>query len=224
MKPLVISLALLSLVVASHAQQLPGAASLSKQIESFQFPSVASPNRVDSATWASSNKFNRNKHPGDKDGASGPPAIVWVDSTGKTIGRALATNSMLVTYENQPAMLTGLESDRSCNAANVCTHQSGGNRWSAFYTVYYLSTDCTGTPYLPYSGFGTPYVGVPVIDGDATYIYILKVTDTTRVNVNSSYVNNTCRSVRGGVFPSDAAPVTAVVPASTFGAAPYFLK
>lgn len=224
MKPLVLSFALLSLAVASHAEQ-PAAATQAPQIDMSKSQSVPSPNRTESRTWASSEKLiKRNKHRGDKDGSSSTDAIVWVDSTGKTIGRAIGTNAMLVTYDNQPATLTGLEGDRSCSANNVCVFKSAGNRWSPFFTIYFLTDDCTGTPYLPYGGFGTPYAGVPVIDGDTTYIYILKVTDTTRVTVNSSFVNNACRSVRGGAFPSDAAPVTAVLPESAFGVAPYFLK
>ena len=223
MKPLLTSLALLGLALASQAQPLPGTAPQGAFRDSGGLQGVASPNRTASMALANADKSARNRR-ADKDGKVSTDAIVWVDATGRTVGRAINTNAMLLTYDGQPAILTGLEVDQACDAGGACSYASGGNRWSSYFSVYYTSPDCAGTPYLPYGGFGTPYVGVPVVDAGATYIYLLKVTETVRVSAGSSYTNNTCHSIRGGELPLDAAPVSAVVPASTFGRPPYFLK
>ena len=228
MKHLLAALALVSIVHNSNAQQAPGEISQLKQLEALRSQQVSSPNRITSITLANTSKLSDvNKLLGGiglHSNTGNKSAIIWIDSTGRVIGRALGSSSILTSYENQLATLTGLEADQTCDKSGVCSYKSGGTRWSPYYSVYYLSTNCTGTPYLPYGGFGTPFVGIPVIDGDSAYIYILKVMNTSRVEVNSSYVNNTCHLIRGGSLPLDAAPVTIVVPASTFGTPPYFLK
>ena len=72
---------------------------------------------------------------------------------------------------------------------------------------------------------GTPYLGIPVVDSGGAYLYFFKSADTTRVVLKSNYWNNFCFEIgiQGG-FPTDAAPVTDVVPASTYGTPPFFLK
>jgi len=219
MKPLLTSLALLGLALTGQAQPLPGPGARGPG----GLQQVASPNRTASGALANADKADRARR-ADKGGKVSTDAIVWVDATGRTVGRAINTNAVLLTYDGQPTILTGLEVDQVCDAGGVCSYASSGNRWSSYFSVYYTSPDCSGTPYLPYGGFGTPYVGVPVVDADGTYIYLLKVTDTVRVNAASSYSNNTCSAIRGGELPLDAAPVSAVVPASSFGRPPYFLK
>ncbi|MDB5931270.1 MAG: hypothetical protein JWR60_2977 [Polaromonas sp.] len=240
MKPLVIFLALVGWAAAGHAQQSQPSEAVSKgrSMEAFKSQSqpVASPNRTSSGSLEASDKRMKHRQRGNddhgrghghghgRDRSSSLDAIVWTDSTGKTIGRALQSNAILLKYDNELATLIGLEPDQTCNAKGVCTLQSGGGRWSSFFAVYYTSADCTGTPYGPYQAVGTPYAGIPVIDADGTFLYIFKATDTIRVNAGSSYSSNTCFSIRGGDWPLDAAPVSAVVPASDFGVQPYFLK
>jgi hypothetical protein len=227
MKSIATSLVLISIAMASHAQQTPGASPQSKSIDTSRLQGVAGPNRTASMTMADSGKSGRHWHGGRNWDSSGADAILWVDSTGRTIGRAISSNTVLLNYENQLTALTGLEADQTCTV-NGCVYNNAGNRWSSSSSVYYPSADCTGTPYLqpylPYGGFGTPSVGIPVVDGDTTYIYLFKVTDTKRVTVGSSYSNHICYFIRSGFFELDAAPVTAVVPASAFGQQPYFLK
>ena len=48
-------------------------------------------------------------------------AIKWVDSTGRTVGRAIGNFAILATFENEFATLTGLDADMNCDANRVCT-------------------------------------------------------------------------------------------------------
>ena len=80
-------------------------------------------------------------------------------------------------------------------------------------------------PYSLSAAMGTPYLGVPVVDSGGAYLYFFKAVDTTRVTLRSNYSNNACFVIGiRGAFPTDAAPVSDVVPASTYGTPPFFLK
>ena len=228
MKSSVIFLPLLSLALASQAQQPPEANALSGKPGASKSQSVASPNRTSSRTWATSGKGGKSRHQGDR-GEKGEKndfaAIKWVDSTGRTMGRAIGNFGILTTFDNQLVTITGLYPDQTCDVNSVCTYPSNGARWSEFESVYYTTSDCTGMPYSLSGAMGTPYLGVPVLDSGGAYLYFFKAVDITRVTLKSSYANNACFEIGiRGAFPTDAAPVSEVVPASTYGTPPFFLK
>lgn len=151
--------------------------------------------------------------------------IVWIDSTGRTMGRAIGNFAILTTYDNQLATLTGLGSDSKCDANRGCTYASNGAKWSEFESIYYTTTDCTGTPYSIGGAVGTPYLGIPITDSGGTYLYFFKAVNITRVVLGSRYSTNGCFVIGSrGAFPTDATPVSSVVQATTFGTPPFFLK
>lgn len=231
MKSTVIFLALLGMSLSGHAQQPVDSSSPSGKIDALPSQQVASPNRTHSQAWATLNKGSR----GDK-GDKGSRAmqagettdlapIVWVDSTGRTMGRAIGNFAILATYDNQLATLTGLGSDSKCDASRGCTYASNGAKWSEFESVYYTTTDCTGTPYSISSAVGTPYLGIPITDSGGTYLYFFKAVDTTRVILGSRYSTSGCFVIGSrGASPTNAVPVSNVVPATTYGTPPFFLK
>ena len=224
-KSSVICLSFLTLALGSHAQQPPQTSTASAKPDASNSQPVASPNRTSSRTWATSGKGGKSRHHGEKGGKSDSAAIVWVDSTGKTMGRAIGNYAILTTFDNQLATLSGLYPDQTCDADRVCTYPSNGARWSEFESVYYTTPDCTGIPYSLSAAMGTPYLGVPVVDSGGAYLYFFKAVDTTRVTLRSNYSNNACFVIGiRGAFPTDAAPVSDVVPASTYGTPPFFLK
>jgi hypothetical protein len=219
-------LALLGIVFASHAQQPASENAEGKNFDKSKSQRVASPNRTSSRDWARSHKSDKSdKHNRDKD-SSNRAAIVWVDSTGATVGRALALGigDILVTFDNEPTALRGLAADQNCDSNFVCTY-SGGARWRNFpFVVNFTSIDCTGTPYLSsFIPFGTPKFGVPIFDGGETYIYIANVTQSSVQTTQSAFFDGECRSSLSGAA-NNVSPVIAVIPASTFGIEPYYLK
>ena len=228
MKSHVTCLALLGLALGSQAQQPPEANASSGKPDASKSQRVASPNRTSSGTWATSGKGGKSRHHGEKSEKSeksDSAAIKWVDSTGKTMGRAIGNHAVLTTFDNQLATITGLYPDQTCDADRVCTYPSNGARWSEFESVYYTTPDCTGIPYSLSAAMGTPYLGVPVVDSGGAYLYFFKAVDTTRVTLRSNYSNNVCAQIGiRGAFPTDAAPVSDVVPAPTYGTPPFFLK
>lgn len=220
-----ICLSLACLAGGSPAQQPPQAGASSAKPDASNSEPVASPNRTTSRTWAVSGKRGKSRHHNEKGGKSDSTAIVWVDSTGKAMGRAIGNHAILTTFDNQLATITGLYPDQTCDAERVCTYPSNGARWSEFESVYYTTPDCTGMPYSLSAAMGTPYLGVPVVDSGGAYLYFFKAVDTTRVTLRSNYSNNACFVIGiRGAFPTDAAPVSDVVPASTYGTPPFFLK
>ena len=230
-KSSVICLSFLTLALGSHAQQPPQASTASGKPDASNSQPVASPNRTSSLTWATSDKGGKSRHHGEKSeksekGEKGEKAAIkWVDATGRTMGRAIGNYAILTTFDNQLATITGLYPDQTCDADRVCTYLSNGARWSAFESVYYTTPDCTGIPYSLSAAMGTPYLGVPVVDSGGAYLYFFKAVDTTRVTLRSNYSNNVCAQIGiRGAFPTDAAPVSDVVPASTYGTPPFFLK
>jgi len=228
MKSSVIFLPLLGLALASQAQQPPEANALSERPGASKSQPVASPNRTSSRTWATSGKGGKSRYQGEKNEKGEKndfAAIKWVDSTGKTVGRAIGNFAILTTFDNQPATISGLYPDQTCDANRVCTYQSGGARWSEFESVYYTTPDCTGRPYSLGAALGTPYLGVPVLDSGGAYLYFFKAVDVARVTLKSLYSFNACFEIGiRGSFPTDAAPVSEVVPASVYGTPPFFLK
>ena len=231
MKSLVTCLAFFGLTLGSQAQQPPQASTASSKPDASNSQPVASPNRTTSRTWATSDKGDKSRHHGEKSekgekGEKGEKAAIkWVDATGRTMGRAIGNYGILTTFDNQLATITGLYPDQTCDANRVCTYPSNGARWSDFESVYYTTPDCTGMPYSLSVAMGTPYLGVPVVDSGGAYLYFFKAVDTTRVTLRSNYSNNACFVIGiRGAFPTDAAPVSDVVPASTYGTPPFFLK
>ena len=234
-------LSLAGLALAGHAQQPPLANLLASQPDQPDKPKmsqkISSPNRTDSTTWVTSGKRDLSKRHGDMWVPGGKflygdkhlhadnAAIKWVDSNGRTMGRAIGNFAILATFDNQLATVIGLGADRLCDANRVCTYASNGARWSEFESVYYTTADCTGIPYSFGGALGTPYLGIPITDSGGTYIYFFKAVDTRRVTLNSRYSTDGCFAIgaKGG-FPGDAAPVSEVVPASDYGTPPFFLK
>ena len=228
MKSFATCLTLVGLALGSQAQQPPQASSASGKPDASNSQPVASPNRTSSRTWATSGKAGKSKHQGEKSEKSEKAesaAIKWVDSTGRTIGRAIGNYAILTTFDNQLATLTGLYADQTCDANRVCTNPSNGAKWSEFESVYYTTSDCTGTPYSVGGALGTPYLGVPITDSGGTYLYFFKAVDTTRVTLRSRYSTDGCFVIGiRGAFPTDAIPVSDVVPGPTYGTPPFFLK
>lgn len=223
MKLTVIAISLIFWTLASHAQQAPPANPSASQPDPSQ--KTSSPNRTPSATWMASGKRDMPRRQDDKTAPADNAAIKWVDSTGRTIGRAIGNFAILASFDNELATLTGLGGDRKCDANRVCTYASNGARWSEFEAVYYTTADCSGTPYALGGALGTPYLGVPITDSGGTYLYLFKSVDTTRVTLNSRYSIDGCFVIGSrGAFPTDATPLSEVVPASNFGTPPFFLK
>jgi hypothetical protein len=222
-------LLLLGFVFASHAQQSSVEHVEGKRLDKSKSHRIASPNRISSRDWERSNKLNNfGKGHSEKDDRdkywSNRAAIIWVDSTGATVGRDLdAGLRILVKFENEPTVLSGLLEDSNCDANFVCKF-SGGARWSKFGSVNYTSVDCTGTPYLDSSGSsGTTKFGVSIFDGGETFIYIADVSQSTLKIIRSTFTNGECLIAVSG-SGSSVSPAMVVVPASTFGVEPYFLK
>jgi hypothetical protein len=216
-------LALLGIVFASHAQQPASEISEGKILDKSKSQRVASPNRTSSRDWVRSHKPQKSaQHKGDKD-SSKPAAVVWVDSTGETVGRAVDTQgTVLVTFENELIALQGLTADRNCDSNFVCTF-SGGVKWGSFFSIDYTSNDCTGVPYVFSSSNGRPVNGVPIVENGETFIYFYNITQNTVQTIQSFFSGGECLATFGG-FRSNVSPVTAVVPASIFGLTPFFLK
>ena len=89
----------------------------------------------------------------------------------------------------------------------------GGRNLNRFTTPRQIALACLirGS-----AAMGTPFLGVPVVDSGGAYLYFFKAVDTTRVTLNSRYFSNGCFALGiRGAFPTDAAPVSDVVPAFT---------
>ena len=226
MKHIHIFLALLGIVFASHAQQPASENSDARKFDKSKSYSVASPNRTSSRDWEKLHKsYKFTKNNGDKD-SSKPAALVWVDSRGETVGRALGGGGPLsvvvVPFEKELAALQGLSTNVDCDPNNVCTF-AGGRKFSRFFEVAFTSADCTGVPQANVgSTSGTRYDGIPIIDDGETFIYIFDFTKSAFQTIRSIFSNGNCSSTPDLAGPF--APVIAVVPVSTFGIQPFFLK
>ena len=233
MKYRAIFLPLVGLAFASQAQQAPETSAPSGKPDASSAQQVASPNRTASRTWAAAGKADKadklrhgdKSERGENGEKRGLAPIIWVDSTGRTVGRAIGNFAILATYDNQVATIVGLGPDSKCDASRGCTYASNGANWSEFESVYYTTTDCTGTPYSIGGAIGTPYRGIPITDNGGTYLYFFKAVDTIRVVLGSRYSTSGCFVIGSrGASPTDAAPVSDVVPATTYGTPPFFLK
>ena len=224
----VIGLSLLTLALGSQAQQPHETSVTSGKPDMSRLERIASPNRTSSRAWvtlAKEGKLKNQNEKADKGDKVETAAIKWVDSTGRTMGRAIGNFAILTTFDNQLATITGLYADQTCDANRVCTYPSNGARWSEFESVYYTTPDCTGLPYSLSTAVGTPYLGIPVIDSGGAYLYFFKAVDTTRVTLRSGYSNNACFQIGiRAASPTDATPVSDVVPAFSYGTTPFFLK
>jgi hypothetical protein len=222
---LALALAFLGAATAGVAQQAPPqppGLDLSRSVP------VGSPNRSASASLAAG--FGAANLGVGRGLGSGPThALVWVDSTGKTVGRANGSWAIVTTYNNELATILGLEPDRRCDlSTGACTYQSGGITWPTSFSLslYYVTADCTGAPYtfpeahLPLV-IGTPVYGLAVVEGGAPYIYWSRITETARISIGSVLASGTC--FMGG-WAANLAPVINVTPGSALGTAPFLLK
>lgn len=224
-QPFAIGLSVLTLALGSYAQMPADANAPSGKPDVSRAERVDSSNRTSSRTWANSGKGGKARQQSDRSEKSDTVPIKWVDSTGRTMGRAIGNFAVLTTFDNQMATITGMYADQTCDANRVCTYLSNGARWSEFESVYYTTPDCTGIPYSLSAAVGTPYLGIPVVDSGGAYLYFFKAVDTTRVTLRSGYSNNACFQIGiRGASPTDATPVSDVAPASSYGTAPFFLK
>ena len=219
-------LALLGIVCTSHAHQSASENFDALRFEKFKSDHIASPNRTSSRDWEKSNKsYKFTKNHGDKD-AYKPAALVWVDSRGETVGRAFGGDGPLgivvVPFEKEFAALQGLSANVDCDPNNVCTF-AGGKKFARSFEVAFTSVDCTGVPQANVgSTSGARYDGIPIIDDGETFIYIFDVTRSAFQTIRSIFSNGNCSRTPNLAGPF--APVIAVVPASTFGIEPFFLK
>lgn len=226
MKSVFTSLTFLAIAASSQAHQSLPDIRDGKKVDPAVARQIASPNRTSSQTWANNHRRFKNDHPNknrvERAAAVQPGPVLWVDANGKTLGRALAETSVLVPYEDQTAVLDGLSSDRVCDVKGTCTFP-GGMNWSDYFAVYYPSRDCTGPAYSTVATAATPYKGIPVKDNGETFIYMARGADNVSIETKSYFTDGTCYAYTQP-YPVYAAPVTAVLPASTFGTGPYYIK
>jgi hypothetical protein len=213
------SLALLGIAVACYAQEPVSQDSSKKQSVETNSQPVASPNRTSSRDWARSLKSHKSIKGDEEKRSPKVGAPVWIDSKGQTVGRKVpGSPSILVPFENELMEITGL-TNLDCVLNGDCT---GGLTWHNFGAVFFTSSDCTGTPYVPNSSLLTRYHGIPVVEGSETFIYISDNRQTVSPAINSAFAGNIC--FRPQRFDPTSAPAIAVVPASNFGTQPFFIK
>ncbi|MDB5868601.1 MAG: hypothetical protein JWP96_933 [Polaromonas sp.] len=215
MKKLLLFFAMLGLALAGQAQPTLSQTPLPEASKAYP---VDSPNRTRSSEMATATKPDKHmrRHTDRRD------ALVWVDAMGKTVGRFSGENSMVVPYNNQLALLLGLTA-LDCPSPRLCTSYLGGARWNKDYTLLYASSDCSGQAYSAASTPATPYVGIPILDGETTYLYFFRLAEMGYVMLKSSFFNNQCTASQQGssVF---VAPSVGVIPAATIGAEPFTVK
>ena len=225
MKKLLLFFWALGLALAVTAQP---DASLSSAPDARMAEQVASPNRIRSAELANDAKRGDHHHRHPRHRADGPDALVWVDAGGNTAGRYIDDISMLVTFDSQLALVRGLVTI-VCPPPTFTFTYLGGSRWDPLSpkdlgdALYYTSSDCTGPAYSRFLSPATPYVGVPISEGDTKYIYFFKMADRARLTLYSAFANNQCSATPEG-FTLVAAPSAGVVPASDLGVEPFTVK
>ena len=214
-------LVLLSASLASSAQSLAPAPAA---VEASKSQVVASPNRMTAAALAALSKAT-NKH-GHHQAHDTAAALRWVDSTGKTLGRAVGAGTALVSYNGELLMMGGLEAIFGCvDPAQVdCTYRAGTD-WSPYFaSSAYTSADCSGAAYSSFLTGATPYGSIPVVEDGIPYIYITRMADVALIPIRSYLLNGGCRVSPSGIGETFAAPVFAVEQAALFGTAPFFQK
>lgn len=164
-------------------------------------------------------RHSRKRHRTD-----GPDALVWVDATGKTVGRYARQNSLVIPYNGQLAFVQGLQTSDCIPGGRTCTaYPGGGARWNTRYSLFYTSSDCTGQAYGPFGHGATPYSGIPIVDEGTTYIYFFEAGAMSPVTLNSSFAGNQCSTSVQGLTQS-MAPSVGVLPALDLGAEPFMVK
>jgi hypothetical protein len=190
------------------------------QIDLTKADRVASPNRTLSST------LSADRTVAQRFGItySASPAVLLVDSGGRTLGRWMHTSagpSALTLFNNETLLLMGLQPDFH---AAPGSYRPPGLTWDVLsFGLTFTSSDCSGTPYLSGSAYGALLSGVPFKDVDQVYIYIARDDRISNVEFQSNYNDGTCYSHQTALS-APLTPVMAVVPASNFGRPPFFLK
>jgi hypothetical protein len=212
------SMAVLVAASASHAQ--PGSGGTGK-VAPQNGIAVSSFNRIDSATLAA--RTQARGRPTSGPGAATPGALVFVDSTGKVVGRAIGDEALLASWEGQPLTITGVNYlRRSCATPGACLGPGDGGAWGTDGWLGYVDLNCTGDPLVPARMPGV-FTAHPFFDGGHFYLYISRPAQLRDLVIHSHYSGGQCSNLPGG-SNMPAVPVTAVVPASTYGTPPFFLK
>jgi hypothetical protein len=182
--------------------------------------SVASPTRTQSSALANATKpavdrYLRHRRD-DQD------ALVWVDVTGKTVGRFASDTTMVVPFNGQQALIRGMAIRRCVSG---CSEPLLPAVWGpgVDFPLLFASSDCTGQAYTTENTAATPYVGTPAVDRGTTYIYFFRLAAMSTVVVNSRFSASQCRAV----FPGEStrvAPAAAFLPASALGTEPFAVK
>jgi hypothetical protein len=166
------------------------------------------------------------KHFGKRHHLHGPDALVWVDATGKTVGRYANDNLLVVPFKGQLAVIQGLQTSDCIPGGRACTeYPGGGARWNTRNPLYYTNNDCTGQAYSPAVFTATPFIGMPIEEEGTTYIYFFKTTAIDPARVTSTFAGNQCSASlppRGFALP--LAPLVGVIPALDLGAEPFMVK
>jgi hypothetical protein len=181
-------------------------------LDTSKLTRVASPNRTLSSTLAATSKA---KVGGDHVSTT---ALVLVDATGKTLGRFSGSYSLILPYNNQFLnVYLGSDYDYVNKKYNSTGFAFSPN------SVFYTTSDCTGTAYQSFQTPGTQYVTFTVLDAGQYFLYI---------GDSANSVNTTVLSVFGSApgacfstnFTQPLIPLTTVIPASQIGTPPFFLK
>ena len=218
MKKLPLFFATLGCALAVHAQ--PGVSQPVSPEALKDYP-AASPNW----TWtpefsAATRRYKHHHHHKDK-----LDALVWVDATNKTVGRFYDESSMVVTFNDQLALVRGLRVFTCLPLGGACIY-AGGSRWFDLplaNPLYYVSSDCTGQAYSFTRTTPATYYGFPVEKADAMYIYFFKLADRAQVMLNSFFTSKQCRATPQG-FNGEVVPAAGMLPVSVLGLEPYAVK
>jgi hypothetical protein len=199
------ALSLLALVcgtaLAQHAPRpVPDTATL---------PRVVSPNHTPSAQLAG---------PATIGGRIPGSAVAVVDANGKTIGRYIG-DALILPYAGE---LIAMQLQPDWNDT-LGKPNSGGFSWTR-YGLFYVSTDCSGTPYFWTASYGTRYNGVTVNDGGQFYAYIGEPAKAQAVTIQSYYdfTAANCHPYTAPTQPFMA--LSTVVALGRLGTPPFFLR
>lgn len=185
---------------------------------------VPSPNRLSAAQATAPSRAG---DPSISAGSRNAPLLV-VDSTGKASGRYESGGTVVFMVNGKATRLLSLSADCStpeCPAVRSSAFvfpdiQEVVNNFGA---VYYLSSDCSGSPYMAASDIDITQSAIAIKEADGSfYLYVTDVSGPfSNLTFQSQFVNGQCSAVNTS-FGAHA--VTAVVPASSFGIAPFHLE
>lgn len=178
---------------------------------------VAAPNRSMSGQLAAGGR------------AAGLPAAaaastpVWVDSTGKAVGREYI-GQLLTTYNNRGLVITvAADLDRTSGTLNSNAAVLDGHGGY----VYYPSSDCTGTAYIDTYFMGVQQTGrlyyEPAEGRSYVYISDVQANPAQSSAMNSYSMDGNCFAL-GYTWHGWAVPIAAVVPAANFASGPMWVK